>query len=1354
VTTDAVKSSVEMAADLPKDKPRAKSAESSKPPQMNNPRITWIKEHKRGENIVLVGGGIPGLADALAAGGVSVDKVAVTTLGSIPASSPYDCAIVTSLSESPKELPLQLQWVAGLIKPYGALIVSVISASPIQVAMALQGHLQVQHLSYDDGVLRCLATRQVADEYQTKDLYQLLETSDAALSDRQRRLQDVSRRWQQTRRKLESITKAHETATKALQQADEQRIAEMEALQSQFRELQVQNLDLLAIKAQLENDNRTLNVENRKLTRLHDSVAGTLAAVYRSDSYRLGKMLVEATQSWRQLVALPRSFWILLQDGKKRRALKAAKLANTVAAKQAAEKSTKAQIAKVVGEDLNKYLEAFRQDGAAAVVRLIDPNGDRPARANAMSLLAIGKNFREQGAKEIEWPLAELALKLFKDEAIWRGYLWAAVHANKPELAYRAIQTLEHLSRGGGPKKQESLKRLQEHRVYRLHLLDRHLNDPVTPITPEPNRAVYILHNSLPFSSGGYATRSHGIASGLKLAGYEVIMMTRPGFPLDINTSLSVSDIPADEVIDGIRYERVLEPKRSTSISRDGLPTDEYLVAAADALTDRLRVLRPSVVIAASNYQTALPAMIAARRLGLPFVYEVRGFWEVTRISRQPEFANTIAYGVDRAMEGGLAARADQVFTLTEAMRDELIDRGVEAEKIVLLPNSCDPTRFHPGGRDLELAKRLDIPAHVPVIGYIGTFVHYEGLEDLAGACAQLKAQNIEFRLLMVGNEDVSGTGVGPITQAVRDIAEQAGFSKWLIMPGRVPHSEVESYYSLIDIAPFPRKPLPVCEMVSPMKPLEAMAMKKAVLVSSVRALSEMVSHEHTGLVFEKGNVADFSSKLRLLIEQPEMRKRFGENGRVWVEQERTWLKTGGKAHDVIDAQVLHPKYLIHAVRTNGAHIAELARYQTLLTRAFAAGEENPVVPVSASKSLYFLHSSLPHLSGGYATRAHGIVKGTLAAGFDITPYTRPGFPIDTREVGPDETFNDADVVEGISYHRIFGGATRGAVTEIEYMLSMIDEFEKVLRHERPSIVHGRSTYLTALPALIAARRVGLPFVYEVSGLWELVHASRDKTGALQTTIDRIRDLETFTILNSNRVVTLTEGMVDELVSRGADREKIHLIPNSVSPELFEPMPRDDALAEQLGIPPGVPVMGYVGTFVDYEGLDDLIRAAKRIIARGIDCRVLLVGDGRGQQNHKALARQLGDKLILPGRVPHEVVKNYYSLIDVLVYARKPWPVCETVSPMKPFEALALEKAVVASSVRALSQIIIDGETGLIFEKGDADNLADKVVSLFESPELRTRLGKNGRQWVIENRTWKNAGEEMAQVYRKTLSPS
>ena len=189
-------------------------------------------------------------------------------------------------------------------------------------------------------------------------------------------------------------------------------------------------------------------------------------------------------------------------------------------------------------------------------------------------------------------------------------------------------------------------------------------------------------------------------------------------------------------------------------------------------------------------------------------------------------------------------------------MRDELVRRGVDPATITLLPNSCDPERFTPRGRDAALAARLGIPASVPVIGYIGTFVQYEGLEDLVAACAMLHGRGRDFRLMLIGNENVSGTEKGPITAEIERIAAEAGLSDRLIMPGRVPHEEVAAYYSLIDIAPFPRKPQPVTEMVSPMKPLEALAMEKAVVVSSVAALTEMIADEETGLVFAKGDIA------------------------------------------------------------------------------------------------------------------------------------------------------------------------------------------------------------------------------------------------------------------------------------------------------------------------------------------------------------------------------------------------------------------------------------------------------------------------------------------------------------------
>jgi glycosyltransferase involved in cell wall biosynthesis len=297
--------------------------------------------------------------------------------------------------------------------------------------------------------------------------------------------------------------------------------------------------------------------------------------------------------------------------------------------------------------------------------------------------------------------------------------------------------------------------------------------------------------------------------------------------------------------------------------------------------------------MAASNYLTAAPALVAARRLGLPFYYEVRGLWEITRASSEREFGDTPAFRVEKILETSVAARADRVFTLNEALREELVSRGIAGDRITLLPNSVDPAQFAPLPRDEALAARLGLPGGVPVIGYVGTFAEHEGLDDLARACGLLKQSGVEFRLLLVGNENASGEDRGPITMEIRRIAEAARFSGWLVMPGRVPHEQVAAYYSLIDIAPFPRKPLPVCEIVSPLKPLEALAMEKAVVASSVRALSEMIRDGETGLVFEKGSVESLAGKLRALIDAPELRAGLGRRGRAWVCSERTWARIG-----------------------------------------------------------------------------------------------------------------------------------------------------------------------------------------------------------------------------------------------------------------------------------------------------------------------------------------------------------------------------------------------------------------------------------------------------------------------------
>jgi glycosyltransferase involved in cell wall biosynthesis len=374
-------------------------------------------------------------------------------------------------------------------------------------------------------------------------------------------------------------------------------------------------------------------------------------------------------------------------------------------------------------------------------------------------------------------------------------------------------------------------------------------------------------------------------------AGWDVMVLSRPGFPIDIKPELSEAEINLTDMVDEIPYVRTLSPKRGV------MPSREYMLLAADAIEKKLREYRPAMVMAASPaHVTGLPALIAARRLGISFIYEIRGLWEITRMSRDNGFQDTAAFQIQKILEASAARLADRAFTLTEPMRDELSERGVPKEHVVLLPNACDPNRFRPMNKDKELLQKLGISDNVAVIGYVGTFVDYEGLEDLAEACGLLKQRGTEFRLLLVGNEDASGQARGPISERIVQIAETHQFSDWLIMPGRVPHEEVEKYYSLIDIAPFPRKPWPVCEMVSPMKPLEALAMEKPVVVSSVRALVEMIKDEETGLVFQKADTQALANTLNRLIQSKDLRKSIGEQGRKWIKKERTWDLIGEKA--------------------------------------------------------------------------------------------------------------------------------------------------------------------------------------------------------------------------------------------------------------------------------------------------------------------------------------------------------------------------------------------------------------------------------------------------------------------------
>jgi glycosyltransferase involved in cell wall biosynthesis len=398
-----------------------------------------------------------------------------------------------------------------------------------------------------------------------------------------------------------------------------------------------------------------------------------------------------------------------------------------------------------------------------------------------------------------------------------------------------------------------------------------------TPYQPLSTAVLSVLAQSVPITSGGYASRSHGLLTSLAARGWQMEAVTRLGFPYDRWPEWDDRVVPESDTVDGITYHRILE---------DGVrrypqhPLRSYVDRFADQVVQHAIRHEARLLHASSFYVTGLASANAARRLGLPFIYEMRGLEDLIRISRNPSFAATDRYKFLTSLENEICHQADRVFVITEALRREMAGRGVPEDRMVVLPNGVDADRFAPRQRDVELERELGV-AGKTLIGYAGGLVDYEGVDLLLEASAALRPRRDDFHLIVVGD--------GHYQNALLALVDRLRLGDVATFTGRVPHSEVGRYLSLFDIAPFPRLPLPVCEMISPIKPFESMAMGKAVIVSSVAALTEIVSDGRTGLVFAKGDVMDLTRTIERLLDSPELRTSLGTAARDWVRAERDW---------------------------------------------------------------------------------------------------------------------------------------------------------------------------------------------------------------------------------------------------------------------------------------------------------------------------------------------------------------------------------------------------------------------------------------------------------------------------------
>ncbi|RYD01254.1 hypothetical protein N752_30115 [Desulforamulus aquiferis] len=450
--------------------------------------------------------------------------------------------------------------------------------------------------------------------------------------------------------------------------------------------------------------------------------------------------------------------------------------------------------------------------------------------------------------------------------------------ANRVRTSDKSIQSVQ----SNGEKNTQKLNPRSPFQRGKLNLLQHGFN-PVeisTPenYTPKEGCVFYLLHASLPYVSSGYAVRSQEIISSLCSGGFNVLGVSRLGFPWDLK-NMSVEDVVEKESIGNVTYLRM--PTEDAGFSQ--IPLDEYMQRYLEEVLNLAKVYQPAIIHAASNYVEGNVAVKAAKILGIPSIYEVRGLWEITRISREPDWEHSEEYAMCVRLETEACREADAVIAITPSLKDYLVNqRGIAEEKITVVPNGVDTTRFKPVERNIQLESQLGLSGKT-VIGFVGSMVEYEGLDLLLEASAILLSQRDDFRLLLVGD--------GRCYEELKKLAREKSIADRVIFTGRVPHEQVEQYYSLIDIAPFPRKGALVCELISPLKPFEAMAMEKCVVASNVAALAAIVQDNKTGMLFKKDDVRDFAKVLELLLEQPELRRTLSKAGRDWVVSERDWKR-------------------------------------------------------------------------------------------------------------------------------------------------------------------------------------------------------------------------------------------------------------------------------------------------------------------------------------------------------------------------------------------------------------------------------------------------------------------------------
>lgn len=394
-------------------------------------------------------------------------------------------------------------------------------------------------------------------------------------------------------------------------------------------------------------------------------------------------------------------------------------------------------------------------------------------------------------------------------------------------------------------------------------------------------RILHVLDHSLPMQSG-YSFRTRAILKAQAAAGMEVCGITG---------LRHTAPSPVVEMVEGLEFHRTEGECRGMVGMREWREIG-LLASAIDRLCEQWR---PDILHAHSPALCGQAALRVARRRAIPLVYEIRAFWEDAAVENGSGRHNSLKYRLTRQLENMVVARADAVFTICEGLRQDLVVRGHDPSRIAIMPNGVDLDLFgKPASREPALAAELGLVEAgrpCPVIGFIGSFYDYEGLDDLIAAMPMLIARHPDARLLLVGG--------GPCEAALREQAERSPAASAIRMVGRVPHHEVERYYALADILAYPRKLSRLTDLVTPLKPLEAMAQGKIVAASDVGGHRELIEDGVTGVLFAPDDPRACADVLARLLDRRAEWPAYRAAGRRHVENRHNWATNILRYQDV-----------------------------------------------------------------------------------------------------------------------------------------------------------------------------------------------------------------------------------------------------------------------------------------------------------------------------------------------------------------------------------------------------------------------------------------------------------------------